>query len=221
VLGCAHRTHWQKFLSPWKEPGVIPRPHFFEIDFGLPGHEGVAAAPPLVLRHEGVEVRVSGRIDRVDVADLEDGAGFWIIDYKTGRSAHYTGADLREFRKLQLTLYAVAVEEVLLKERGARPLGLAYWLVTDGGPKVALPGRDALEWFREVKRWSAVRQQLESEFQPWWRGFAVRRFRCGRDEGRTDTCRSADPASLQSRLGGEVMAPPLRLTEQQRGRLPS
>lgn len=159
--GRRYRSHWQKFLSPWKEVKVTPRPHFFEIDFGLPGRDGAAVAPPLVLRHDDVEIRISGRIDRVDFAETEDGVGFWIIDYKTGRSANYTGTDLREFRKLQLTLYALAVEQVLLQEHGARPLGLAYWMVTDGGPKVALPGRDTLEWFRDAKRWDEVRGRLQ------------------------------------------------------------
>jgi RecB family exonuclease len=107
-------------------------------------------------------VRVSGRIDRVDVAELADGVGFWIIDYKTGRSSHYTGTDLAEYRRLQLTLYALAVEEVLLKGRNARPLGLAYWLVGEGGPKVALPAsRNQVQWLDEAGRWRAVRAQLE------------------------------------------------------------
>ena len=117
---------WRKFLEPWRERGSAPRPHLFEVDFGLTVTEGATAYGPLVIRTAEVEVRVSGRIDRVDLVPLADGVGFWIIDYKTGRSEHYTGADLREFRKLQLTLYALAVEEVLLAGQGARPLGLAF-----------------------------------------------------------------------------------------------
>ncbi len=135
--------HWEKFRAPWLERGVAPRPDLFEVDFGLPSADGSAPQPPLVIRGEGVEVRVSGRIDRVDVAELADGVGFWVIDYKTGRASSYTGPDLaqRSSRKLQLTLYA-------LRRRGrscwpgatARPLGLAYWLVVEAGPKVVLPG---------------------------------------------------------------------------------
>ncbi len=109
-----------------------------------------------------MEVRVSGRIDRVDVAELEGGVGFWIIDYKTGRSGSYTGTDLAAFRRLQLTLYALAVEEVLLAGREARPLGLAYWLVTDTGPKVALPARNQLVWLDEAKHWREVRESLQA-----------------------------------------------------------
>jgi ATP-dependent helicase/nuclease subunit B len=159
--GRRYHLHWQKFVAPWREVRALPEPTFFEVDFGLRTGEE-QPAPPLVIRVDGVEVRVSGRIDRVDVATLEGGTecGFWIIDYKTGRSSHYTSSDLREYRRLQLTLYALAVEQVLLADRRARPLGLAYWLVSDGGPKVVLPVRDPLAWFKESNRWGEVREQL-------------------------------------------------------------
>src|SRR5207253_561022 len=62
-------AQWEKFLRPWQEKGVAPRPHFFEIDFGLPAAEGEVPHPPLVLRAGDVEVRISGRIDRVDLAE--------------------------------------------------------------------------------------------------------------------------------------------------------
>jgi ATP-dependent helicase/DNAse subunit B len=152
--------HWSRFVEPWLARGVAPRPHLFEADFGLPAPEGQEPVPPLVLREEGVEVCISGRIDRVDLADLDEGLGFWIIDYKTGRSAHYTSTDLAAFRKLQLTLYALAVEAVLLAGQSARPLGLAYWLVSESGPKLALPGRSVALWLEEPGRWHAVRRQL-------------------------------------------------------------
>jgi hypothetical protein len=159
-LAARYRAHWQKFLKPWQERGVAPRPHFFEVDFGLPVPEGQVPFPPLLLKADDVEVRVSGRIDRVDLAELADGVGFWIIDYKTGRGGHYTAADLAEFRRLQLTLYAHAVEVVLLAGQNARPLGMAYWLVGESGPKVVLPGRKTVEWLDETQRWPALKGVL-------------------------------------------------------------
>jgi RecB family exonuclease len=161
-VGARYPGHWQKFLDAWKPVAVRPQPFWFEVDFGLRKEAGATGFPPLVIRSEGIEVRISGRIDRVDIAELEQGVGFWIIDYKTGKSGHYTGKDLGEFRRLQLTLYALAVEQVLLADRAARPLGLAYWMVTENGPKVALPGKGPLTWFHETERWRAVREQLQS-----------------------------------------------------------
>jgi ATP-dependent helicase/DNAse subunit B len=178
--------HWRKFLAPWLERGVAPRPYEFEVDFGLPSATGEAPRGPLMIRDGEIEVRVSGRIDRVDVVELADGVGFWVIDYKTGRSSHYTSADLVEFRRLQLMLYALAVEEVLLAGRDARPLGLAYWLVSESGPKVALPAsRSQVVWLDESQRWRAIRERLQG-----WVVTLADHIRRGRFplQPRSDTC---------------------------------
>jgi ATP-dependent helicase/DNAse subunit B len=160
-LARRYGEQWQQFVAPWLERNIAPQPAFFEVDFGLSTAEGQTPFGPLVIRGGGMEVRVSGRIDRIDVAEFVGETAFWVIDYKTGRSTHYTGGHLAEFRKLQLTLYALAAEQVLLADRNARPLGLAYWLVADGGPKVALPMRNQLLWLEETKRWREVREQLQ------------------------------------------------------------
>jgi ATP-dependent helicase/DNAse subunit B len=190
-LAARYRAHWQKFLEPWLPRGVRPRPALFEVSFGLPVLDGQTPADPLVIAAGGVEVRISGRIDRVDVADLPDGSvGFWVIDYKTGRGSYYTGADLKAFRRLQLTLYALAVEQVLLDGKPARPLGLAYWLLAEGGPRVALPGHPkSLRWLEESEAWPAVRAELCR-----WVVTLVTNIRQGRfplqprDEHCTQTC---------------------------------
>jgi ATP-dependent helicase/nuclease subunit B len=182
-------AQWRKFLKPWLERGVSPQPDLFEADFGLPTADGSPPVGPLVVRIDDVEVRVSGRIDRVDLVELDDGVGFWIIDYKTGRSGHYTGKALSEYSRLQLTLYALAVEEVLLAGRAARPLGLAYWLEGEGGPKVALPGRAAAQWLDDGSRWRTIREDLRQ-----WVAVLVRNIRQGnfvlqpREENCTQTC---------------------------------
>jgi ATP-dependent helicase/DNAse subunit B len=171
-----YRPHWQKFVEPWKPLAVRPRPHFFETGFGMPSTNGEETVAALVIRVDGEEVRLRGRIDRVDIVELEDGIGFWVIDYKTGRSGHYTGKDLKQFARLQLTLYALAVERVLLAGQNARPLGLAYWLVTDTGAKVVLPPnpKQPTSWHLEPRQWQAVRTELEK-----WVATLVRHIRQG------------------------------------------
>jgi ATP-dependent helicase/nuclease subunit B len=189
-LAGRYGDQWQRFVDPWLEKGIAPQPYHFEIDFGLPSPDGNEIHGPLVIRVDGVEIRISGRIDRVDMAELSDGtAGFWIIDYKTGSSAHHTGSDLAQFRRLQLTLYALAVEEVLLADRKARPLGLAYWLVGEKGPKVALPARTEILWLTETTKWRAVRETLQG-----WVTSLVSHIRAGafqlqpRSDKCTETC---------------------------------
>jgi ATP-dependent helicase/DNAse subunit B len=153
-------SHWSKFQQPWQQQKLAVRPFRFEVDFGL-GRRADEGAPlgPLVIRHLDIEVRIAGRIDRIDVVELDDGAiGFWVIDYKTGRSGYYTGTDLASLKKLQLPLYALAVEALLLPD--GRPLGLAYWMVTDAGAKSVFPRRSTA-WLSSGDEWPRFRDHLE------------------------------------------------------------
>jgi RecB family exonuclease len=181
-----YAPQWDKFRKPWNELAAAPRPHAFEVDFGLGG--AAPATGPLVIRHETIEVRIGGRIDRIDITDFEDGTvGFWLIDYKTGRSGYYSGTALAAMEKLQLTLYALAVERLLI--RNGRPLGLAYWMVTEAGYKPALPGRSTTSWLTDADAWPQFRERLEE-----WVATLVEHIRGGifplrpRYEDCTDTC---------------------------------
>jgi ATP-dependent helicase/nuclease subunit B len=207
-LKCAanrYRGHWHEFRKPWREKNAIPKPFRFEADFGVPG-ENVDEA--LLISVGDIDVRIGGRIDRVDVADLEGTHGFWVIDYKTGRAANYQPGQVERFEKLQLPLYALAVERVLLNDRPARPLGLAYWLVTDSGPKGMLPSgkRNLLSWLSDAGKWERFRAQLEI-----WVVTLVQHIRAGdfplspRSEYCTDTCAFGPVCRIaQSRNTGKV-----------------
>src|SRR5262249_21807763 len=184
---------------------------------GMPPEGGEESFPPLVLVTDGIEVRIRGRIDRVDLAELDDGIGFWVIDYKTGRPQHYTGRDLQTFQRLQLTLYAVAVENVLLAGQQARPLGMAYWLVVDTGPKQALPPnpRQPAAWLSDTERWPVIRRQLER-----WVATLVTNIRQGtfalkpRSETCTETCEYAQICRIsQARTVPKTWELPLPMAE--------
>lgn len=157
-----YRGQWESFVKPWQKVGIAPEPFLFEVDFGLPAEPGSQNDnPPLIIRNEAIEVRISGRVDRIDATTKEGDTVFWIIDYKTGRGSHYTGSALLDFQRLQLTLYALAVEQVLLADKNARPLGLAYWLVGEKGAKVVLPKRGGALWLSETSEWQRIREQLQ------------------------------------------------------------
>jgi ATP-dependent helicase/nuclease subunit B len=191
-----YHAHWRDFVGPWQERSALPAPRFLEADFGLPGLDGAGKStgdeqPPLTIQVGDVEVRIGGRIDRVDVAELTDGLGFWIIDYKTGLAKHYGDRALKTFEKLQLSLYALAVQRVFYGGE-ARPLGLAYWLVTDSGPKPVLPGmakRDRFAWLERPENWERFSEQLQE-----WVAKLATQIREGRfplaprSEHCTDTC---------------------------------
>jgi hypothetical protein len=208
-----YRGHWEAFLEPWRKLNAFLVPQLLEADFGMPPDPRVQSAVPaegdaaLVIDVGGVQVRVGGRIDRVDIAELHDGLGFWIIDYKTGRASNYSAAELQRMEKLQLALYALAVETVFFPGRKARPLGLAYWLVTDSGPKPVLPGsRQSLAWLNDPGIWAKFRGQLED-----WVATLVGRIRSGlfplapRSETCTETCPFGQACRItQSRTIGKA-----------------
>jgi ATP-dependent helicase/nuclease subunit B len=207
-----YRGHWQAFLEPWRKQGAMPRPHHFEAAFGnergdSPPADGQATMPHLTIHVGNVEVRIGGRIDRIDVDEIADGLGFWVIDYKTGRSAHHTSKELERFEKLQLPLYALAAERLFFAGQRSRPLGLAYWMVTENGPKPALPaGRQALAWLASAERWQRFREQLQA-----WIVALAGRMRQGmfplapRSEQCTTTCQFGEVCRItQSRATGKV-----------------
>src|SRR5262249_59088036 len=84
-----YRPHWARFIEPWLELKVLPQPHFFEKGFGMPPEGGEESFPPLVLVTDGIAVRIRGPIDRRDLAELDDGIGFCVIDYPTARPQPY------------------------------------------------------------------------------------------------------------------------------------
>jgi ATP-dependent helicase/DNAse subunit B len=207
--GRRYRDHWAAFRAPWSEKNLTPAPNHFEAGFGVPGGLG---AQPLVLTIGNVEVLIGGCVDRVDLVQLDETIGFWVIDYKTGRAANYSQSQVARFERLQLPIYALAVQRVLLKGRAARPLGLAYWLVTDTGAKSMLPsGRQALAWLADAEAWTRFSRQLEA-----WVARIVSHIRSGdfplapRSATCSDTCDFGSVCRIaQSRHTGKVF--PLEL----------
>ena len=97
-------------------------------DFKTGGEEIVFVPgdlPPLELR-DGQQVHLEGKIDRVDVKQLEGGEYARVVDYKTGNNA-LNLEDVYYGLRLQLFLYLDAV----LSLRGAKPAGVFYQKVGD------------------------------------------------------------------------------------------
>jgi len=94
----------------------------FELGFGVgaapvEGLDPASRAEPATMRTPAGEVRLRGRIDRVDRVEVQGNEGLLVVDYKTGR---LPGAkDIAEGRDLQLAVYIEAAEQLL----GAPSLG--------------------------------------------------------------------------------------------------
>ncbi len=109
------------------------RPTHFEVSFGLRQAEGdpLSTTRPLALSLGQETIQLSGRIDRIDVARSHEGVWFAVIDYKSGAGA--SRSDPLAQRGLQLPLYALAVEQLLLAEQPARLVQMGYWYLGGKG----------------------------------------------------------------------------------------
>ncbi len=114
-------------------------PKHFEVSFGPPSAESDGDTDPLStesayeLRCGDVVVRLSGRIDRLDVGLVGGRVVFNVLDYKIGAAKQYQLKDIESGAVLQLPLYAMAVEDLLLAGEKAVSWAGGYWHVKDGG----------------------------------------------------------------------------------------
>jgi ATP-dependent helicase/DNAse subunit B len=96
------------------------QPRFFEWSFG-------GDRPPLALKDaDGHPVSFRGRIDRIDVNERLK--RFLVVDYKTG-STRITGNQIKSGESLQLPLYLLAVQRLLLRDY--EPAGAVYYQLSD------------------------------------------------------------------------------------------
>ncbi|WP_406700581.1 PD-(D/E)XK nuclease family protein [Singulisphaera sp. Ch08] len=124
-----------------------PIPHLFEVVFGLEESD-VESYPSLVLGTEADTVRLQGKIDRIDLVSGTEFPAYRVIDYKSGTCP--SKKDVKNAIYLQLPLYALAVERIVLKHAEARLSDVGYWgLAADGFKPIMLKNwdndREALE----------------------------------------------------------------------------
>lgn len=124
---------------------------------------GLGNAPPLVVKDGEDSFRVRGYIDRVDQA--QDGT-IRIIDYKTSGPTEFTPAAVRQGKKLQLPLYALAARDALGL---GDPTDGFYWHVRDAQASsftLAKFGPEAAIHATVTTVWEIIRAARSGEFTP-------------------------------------------------------
>lgn len=113
---------------------------FVEVSFGrVPQEEdqsansapGMQDFPSLELRRGNRRVRIAGRIDRIDTGRVGNCVVFHVIDYKTGSLPSTKPAEVAAGYALQLPLYVLAAERVILANRNAAAGVAGYWSIGD------------------------------------------------------------------------------------------
>ncbi|MCT4564691.1 MAG: helicase-exonuclease AddAB subunit AddB [Maledivibacter sp.] len=105
-------------------------PSLYELEFG----EGAfSMIPPIIIElPDGEEIKLEGRIDRIDLLKNEDGSYVKIIDYKSGNK-RFSLSDVYYGLQIQLIVYLDAVLENKdkLKMDAAHPGGVFYFKLDD------------------------------------------------------------------------------------------
>ena len=81
-------------------------------------------------------MRVTGRIDRVDVGQVDGRTVFSVIDYKTGRSPSLKEEQIASGERLQLPIYVAAAQALFFNDE-ATPVAAGYWTMDRGFDRAA------------------------------------------------------------------------------------
>ena len=158
-----YRTQHAKYDATAKAGDAVARPAHFEVSFGVDSvaRDALSTRDPLRLEIDGRPVLFAGRIDRVDVGDDRGQTWFNVLDYKTGSSQKFTKRAAEAGNLLQLPLYALAVENLLLASRGALAGQLGYWFVAKEGYRQTFSIHEPADaGWRASPEWEGLRTRL-------------------------------------------------------------
>ena len=178
-----HAGYHAGFESGLSQP-LLPRR--LEASFGTPHPKSIQSpdAPVFSSLKFGAaenEVRVAGRIDRIDIGQSQDGRQvFSVIDYKTGRKEPHKADEVAAGRELQLALYTLAVQRLEIAGPGAVPLQFGYWKIRGDGfaPAIKTGRRKKGPGFEPLEEavWMSLVQMLEEIIPRLARGIRQGKF---------------------------------------------
>ncbi|NOZ40619.1 MAG: hypothetical protein GXP24_10385 [Planctomycetes bacterium] len=128
------------YRNLWKHLDEPPRPAHFEVRFGPETRSSAgetadraSTSVPFVLDLGDEQICLTGAIDRVDIGRVGGVTVFNIIDYKSGKAVKLSLDKVRSGHQLQLPLYALAAEQLLLADQEAVALATGYWNIRGKG----------------------------------------------------------------------------------------
>jgi ATP-dependent helicase/nuclease subunit B len=116
--------------------GKASKPDRFEVVFGA-STEDEPGTDPLTIGEGDEKLLLQGKIDRVDLVDIDGEIKFRVIDYKTGSNP--SGKEVNSGLASQLPLYTLAVERLVFADGSHQLADFGYWsLKNDGFKRVKL-----------------------------------------------------------------------------------
>jgi len=137
-----HAEHG-KYDATWGQLDAPLTPTYLEWRFGPPRSNETSSeesgfedprstSEPFLLDLGKEQIRITGRIDRIDVGQSAGRPVFNIIDYKSGKATGLKAEHVQSGEKLQPALYVLAAQQLLFKDDRAVPVFAGYWSMTAG-----------------------------------------------------------------------------------------
>jgi len=174
--GARYVEQHRDYAGGWEQFETPPAPAHFEVSFGLApqSSDRLSTAEPLRLETPAGPVLFSGRIDRIDIGAIEGRPVFVIVDYKSGQSP--SRKEVQDGRALQLPVYAIATEELLLARKAA-PWQAGYWQLRSGGYRPHIEfGELTGDGSRASAEWQSLRQSVLNRVAELIRGIRSANF---------------------------------------------
>jgi ATP-dependent helicase/DNAse subunit B len=181
----------QVFLERWLQNYLLQsveyanlenalQPTHFEVSFGpntrADKNDPLSTTSAWQFRCDTMTILVSGQIDRIDIGRVGEHVVFGIVDYKTGKNnKDFKESDFIERMRLQLPLYALAAEELLLEKQTARPWQIGYWNLNKNGIKPYALASHNDNQFTDGDEWQFQREDLRK-----FVGTVVREIQAGK-----------------------------------------
>ncbi len=157
-------SQYRDSFADFDEP---PEPAHFEVAFGMSdrlrqseqARDPLSTTEPLKLSLHERTILISGMIDRIDLARRQGAMVFNVVDYKTGKAPGPKA--LKSAEALQLALYTMAAEELLLADQGAVPWRMGYWRLGDDGFKQPVKlAEGSPDGVAATDQWQQLRSEL-------------------------------------------------------------
>jgi ATP-dependent helicase/nuclease subunit B len=150
----------------WRALDRPPLPTYFEFRFGPPrpeeteGEDPRSTAEPFLLKIGDEQIRITGRIDRVDVGQVGGQTVFNVIDYKSGKRPTLTAEKMESGERLQPPLYVMAAQVLLFGEDQGRPMWAGYWSMDKGMTTDARYSLKCPPSGKASEEWTALQQSV-------------------------------------------------------------